>query len=388
MLLVFWSLVFLVIYHYFLYPMGVVFIAQMQEVAPADTGEQVDLSAKDEAWPSVTFIVAAYNEEQVIAAKLENTLSLSYPPELIEIVVVSDGSDDATAEIVQGFAQQGVISLHQPVRRGKTAALNRAVAQARGDIIVFSDANNDFSNNAVEELVRPFIDESVGGVCGVKRIYADSDRQSSAGDGLYWRYESAIKTAESKLGSITAADGEIFAMRKSLYQPIDEKLINDDAAITFSLVKQDYRILYQPKALSWEPASQTIKDDFQVKVRMVAGGFQTLAMEWRNLLPPSDQFSFSFLSHKALRWLMPEALILIFLYSLFWSNGLLMTALLIGQLMFYGLALLGWFRIRSGVVSPVLYFPYYFCSMNAAALFGLFRHLKGQQTTLWTKAER
>ena len=381
----FWVLVFLVAYHYFLYPLVVVFVAQMKQIAPP--GGFAGTQVTDQQVPKVSFIIAAYNEEKVLAAKLENTLALDYPRERLEIIVVSDGSTDDSAASAQRYAEQGVISLHQPERRGKTAALNRAVAAASGDIIIFSDANNDFDAAAVRELVEPFLrDGSVGGVCGVKRIYPEADRQSSAGDGLYWKYESAIKTAESALGSITAADGEIFAMRKALYRAVDESLINDDAAITFQLIRQGYRILYQPRAVSWESASHTIRDDFQVKVRMVAGGFQTLAREWRSLFPPSDQFSFCFLSHKVLRWVMPEALLVILVLSLIYGGQGLMSLFLWVQLLFYGLAAAGWLRGGSG--PAVLYFPYYFCAMNLAALFGLVRYGKGHQTTLWQKAKR
>lgn len=397
MLTMLYTMIFLAAYHYFLYPMGIVFLAQMKTLSsPAEMEPGRDEPAEPESksgqeqWPRVTFLIAAFNEEKVIGAKLANTLALDYPEDLLEIMVVSDGSDDATAEIVRGFAERRVVSLHQPERRGKTAALNRGVAEASGEIVVFSDANNDFGKGAIKALVKPFLDPEVGGVCGVKRIYQDQERQASAGDGLYWQYESVIKAAESRLGSITAADGEIFAMRKALYQPIPEDLINDDAAITFALVRQGYRILYEPQALSWESASQTIADDFQVKVRMVAGGFQTLVREWRGLLPPGSQFAFSFLSHKALRWLMPEAMLLILLLSLVGADESLgVFLLLVLQVLFYGFALVGWFRVKSATTpAPMFYFPYYFCAMNLAALLGLVRYLNGRQTILWRKAER
>ena len=179
----------------------------------------------------VTFLVAAYNESQVIEEKIRNTLSLDYPGDLLEIIVVADGSDDGTERIVETYADQGVISLHRPERRGKTAALNRGVEHAKGEIIVFSDANNEFSKSAIRELVKHFRDENVGGVCGIKQIKPASERESSTGDSIYWSYESRIKQAESDIATIIIADGEIFAIRKDLFEQIDESVINDDAEI-------------------------------------------------------------------------------------------------------------------------------------------------------------
>jgi cellulose synthase/poly-beta-1,6-N-acetylglucosamine synthase-like glycosyltransferase len=197
-----------------------------------------------------------------------------------------------------------------------------------------------------------------------------------------------VKAAESELGSITAADGEIFAVRRALLDPLDERIINDDAELTFALVRKGYRVLYQPTARSWEMASLTIEDDFNVKVRMVAGGFQTIAMHWRMLLPPRSWFSIAFLSHKILRWIAPEILILLLLASALLMEQELYLFLLLGQVAFYGVAWYGWRRRQSGAMSMWVYIPYYFCAMNMAAFFGLGRFLRGRHTTLWQKARR
>lgn len=374
----------LIAYHYLFYPVAMVYLAQIHRFRQPPV---ITRRLTSDQLPRVTLIIAAYNEERVIEQKIENSLALDYPAKKLEILVVSDGSDDTTPALVSAYADRGVVSLHQPERQGKTAALNRAVDQARGEIIVFSDANNDFNPNAIRALVTPFVDPAVGGVNGVKRIRADGDREAAAGDGFYWLYESVLKQAESDLGSITGADGEIFAMRKSLFEPIDTSLINDDAALTFQLIKSGHRILYEPGAVSYEAASIQIEDDFQVKVRMVAGGFQTLMREAAYLFPPRNAFSWQFLSHKMLRWLMPELLIVLLLLSLVYAGNPLIKLLLVLQVGFYLLALVGWLR-RGDSLPFWLYFPFYFVAMNSAALFGLIRFLRGQQSTLWAKATR
>lgn len=372
---------FLVVYHFLVYPGIIIVLARL-----GDQGRKVEASVPP---PRITMVIAAYNEERVITDKLVNTLLIDYPPELLQVIVVSDGSNDGTAAIAGGFDPQRVVSMHHPDRRGKTAALNRAVERADGEIIVFSDANNDFSPNALRELVKHFSDPSVGGVCGVKRIKPAKDRQASVGDGLYWKYESAIKLAEGRVRTITNADGEIFAMRRVLYKSIDEKIINDDAQITIDIVQKGFRVLYEPAAESREYASISVRDDFFVKVRMVAGGFQTVAENWRVLFPPLTWFAFTFLSHKVLRWLIPELLIALFLATVVLIAKPLYQALLFAQLAFYGAALYGWGQARKGGELPTLiYIPFYFCAMNLAALFGLYRYASGWKTQHWRKAQR
>lgn len=371
----------LVVYHYLLYPALVILLSRLRKAAAP-----VLHGAPDSVLPSLTVVIAAYNEERVIAQKLENTLALDYPVERLRIIVAAHGSSDATADLARGFESRGVTVLHDPVRRGKTAALNRAVEAATSEIVVFSDANNQFNADALRQLVRHFADPRVGGVCGLKQIYESADRESAVGDGLYWKYESAIKIAESRLGSITTADGEIFAIRRALYQPLDESLINDDTAITFELVRNRYRVLYEPAARSYEHASIKIEDDFNVKVRMVSGGFQTLTRYWRFLLPPRRAFAWAFLSHKVLRWLAAEFLVLMLVCSVLLATQPFFQLMLIAQLGFYALAWVGWQRRALGAMPIALYVPFYFCAMNLAALFGLYRYVTS--TTQWKKAER
>lgn len=377
---IFFTCATLVVYHYALYPalvMGLAWLRSNSHAAPLPP----------DPLPTLTVVIAAYNEERVIATKIENTLALRYPTHRLRVLVAADGSTDATVDIARRYGAHGVTVLHRPERRGKTAALNRAVASVDSDIVVFSDANNYFDEDALVQLVRHFADPRIGGVCGLKQIYDSASRESSVGDGLYWRYEAAIKLAESRLGSITTADGEIFAIRRQLFRPIDERLINDDAAITFDLVHQGYRVVYEPAARSYEHASIRIEDDFHVKTRMVTGGFQTLVHYRRLLLPPRSWFAIAFLSHKVLRWIAPALLILMAVTSVLLSAQPFFFALTVAQGAFYTLAAFGWLA-RRRQRTLALYVPFYFCAMNLAALHGLARFLRGRYTPAWRKAER
>lgn len=374
-----YACVFLVVLHYLLYPLTIIVWSRLYARKHI---------TDDTYMPTVTLIIAAYNEERVIAQKLENSLSLDYPSDRLQVVVVSDGATDRTPEIVAQYARAGVVSLHRPEREGKTSALNRAVAMATGDIVVFSDANNDFNVDAIKMLVRHFADVQVGGVCGLKQIKPAHDRHASRGDGLYWRYEAAIKQAESDVASITGADGEIFAIRRSLYRTINPRVINDDAELTFSLIAQGYRVLYESAAKSFEYASVSIKDDFFVKVRMVAGGFQTIARHKTMLFPPRSAFALMFLLHKTLRWLMPQFLLLVLVGAALLVKQPVFAVLLALQIAFYTLALLGWRMHAQARIPLLLYVPFYFTSMNIAAFYGWLRYLRGSQTAVWRKATR
>ncbi len=380
---------FLMVYNHFLYPLMVAGLSKIiGNKHNLIVGDAIELIA----YPKVSFIIAAYNEEEVIKDKLNNTLALNYPDNSFEIIVVSDGSNDKTVEIVKSFSGSGVISLHEDARSGKTAALNRAVSNASGDILVFSDANNDFSSNAVIELVKHFGDKAIGAVTGAKHIYTSESRESAIGDGLYWKYESFIKTAESRLGSITAADGEIVAVRKRLYKPINPELINDDAAITFDIVRSGHRIIYEPQARSYEQASADLHDDINVKIRMTAGGYQTIFHEWKYLFPPLTWFSFSFISHKILRWVTPHLMLLTFitslLLSMLLSESTVYILLLVAQIVFYLIALYGWRQRKSTGMSALIYIPMYFTVMNVALFMGFMRFMSNKQGVNWVKARR
>lgn len=379
--IILYGAIILFIYNYFIYPAVVIFISKCKKDNHINTISNVC------DFPTVSFIIAAYNEEKVISDKIKNTLSLDYPSDKFQIIVVSDGSNDKTVSIIKKFQEQGVISLHNDARNGKSAALNRGVEISTGEIIVFSDANNDFSNDAIKQLTKHFNDPVIGAVTGAKHIYDSDDRQSAVGDGLYWKYESKIKEAESTLGSITGAEGEILAVRASLFEPLDKKVINDDAEITFNLVKSGYRVIYEKEAKAYEQASHELLDDFNVKVRMTAGGYQTLSLQRAFLFPPRSWYTFSFISHKLLRWLAPHFMLVIFITPLFLLHRIDMLILFICQIMFYTVSLVAWFN-RKKNLHKLLYIPMYFTVMNIALFWGFVRYFNKNTKSIWKKAER
>ena len=378
-----WISIAFFLYNYFGYPL---LLKVMAYGKPDHHNLKIPDAQELSHFPKVSFIIAAYNEEKVIERKLKNTFELDYPQEQLEIIVVSDGSDDNTAQIVQGFSAR-VVGLHDPKRAGKSAALNRAVEQATGEILLFSDANNDFSRDAIKQLVRHFEDDAIGAVTGAKHIYANDEREAAVGDGLYWRYESAIKRLESQLGSITAAEGEILALRRECFNPIDPFKVNDDAAITFDIVKTGRRVLYEENAKSSEQASIDLVDDINVKIRMTFGGFQTTRLESRYLFPPTHWFAFTFISHKLLRWLAPHFLLAIFICSvLLWQDSFV-NLLLLAQVVFYSIAVYGW-KHRDRKLAALVYIPMYFSVMNYALFRGFLRYLENSNKVQWKKAAR
>jgi biofilm PGA synthesis N-glycosyltransferase PgaC len=333
---------------------------------------------------TVSFIVAALNEEKILHQKIKNCLEMDYPAEKMQFIFVLDGSTDRSYEIVKSYEHLGLICLYDRQRRGKTAAINRAVEIAVGEVVIFSDANSMFDKKAIQYLLQNFSDESIGGVCGRKGIVPNSDRAASRGDSFYWDIESVIKMLQSKIGSISTGDGEIFAIRRRLYHKLPEIIINDDTAITFDLINDGYRVVYEPSAITYEEASLTLKDDFNVKVRMVAGGYQSLQIYGKLLFPKVPLFCLQFISHKVLRWLMPVLLILLLISNMFLLEYRIYQCLFLLQLLFYLAALMGYlYKFR------ILYFPLYYVAMNLAALAGLYKFARGDMgTKIWKKAER
>ena len=239
----------------------------------------------------------------------------------------------------------------------------------------------------MRKLVRSFADPAVGGVSGRKIVLEDASREArcATGETAYWGYEAALKTAESLCGSIVTADGEIFAMRRSLFRTMPPTIVHDDMYLSLTIVASGHRLVYENDACSAEYASRTLRDEFHLKSRYASAGYQILSAFRKLLLPPRSWFALEFLSHKLLRWLVP-----FFLMGTLAASGaadaLLYRCALWAQLAFYAAALAG-FAVRRAK-TRVLYFPFYFSAMNAAALYGFFRFLTTGQTTLWRKAER
>jgi cellulose synthase/poly-beta-1,6-N-acetylglucosamine synthase-like glycosyltransferase len=340
--------------------------------------------------PAVSLIILAYNEETVIADKIKNSLDLKYPRERLEIIVVTDGSEDATPGIVEKFRPEGVTLLHSPERKGKGAAINRGVQAASGDILVFSDANAIYSADTIEKLARNFNDPEVGAVSGRKTV-VQTQAAITQSEGFYWRYESAIKRMESLISSTVGVVGEMMSIRRELFRPIPPSVINDDFCLMHTVLRQGYRVIYEPDAVCWEVSAQNMKDENVRRRRINAGRFQVL---FRPDLWPWNQplVLFQLISHKFLRLLLPQFMLGAWLGNLavlaMPSPPGAMVWLFIAQCLFYGCALLGWLGERKGRRWKIPAIVYYITSGALTSLDGLTRYLTGKQTVLWEKARR
>lgn len=338
--------------------------------------------------PSVTLLIAAFNEEDVIAAKLENSFALDYPRELLEIVVVADGSSDGTCDVVLRYADRGVRLMHQPERRGKNHAMNRAVPMARGEILVFSDANAYFERPAIRHLVRNFGDPRVALVAGEKRV-ARGDGTVGDAEGMYWRYESWLKRLDSRVSSVMGAAGEIFAVRKACYAPPPADAIIEDFMLSMGLVRDGWRVVYEPEASAVEEASPNASEEFKRKVRIVAGGWQAVVRLWPLVTPRYGVVAFQFVSHRVLRWVaVPFLLPIVLGLNVALAGEPLYQGLLALQMIFYGLALLGYLLERRGRTWKPAYLPFFFVFLNWAAACGAWRYWMGSQAVTWEKVRR
>jgi biofilm PGA synthesis N-glycosyltransferase PgaC len=387
----FWLSVLFILYVYLGYPLVLTLLARLWP-------KQVEYPSH---LPKVTLLIAAHNEQDVIASKLENTLALDYPGENLQILVAADGSDDRTVEIVKSFESRGVELSYQPERHGKMAAMNRAMSGVQNEIIVFSDANNLYAPETLRELMKPFSDDKVGAVSGAKHILIGEDALSRT-DGLYWRYESYIKEQETRLGSCAGVSGEILAIRSSLYQSPPDYVINDDFFLALGIWRKGYRLVYAPGARSFEHGSLTEEDEAVRRSRIVAGRYQVMfrsvqLLPWRNPV-----LVWQILSHKFIRPWVPFAMMLAFVTNLLaflhfdgasnagilylsWPYNLLFFSL---QVLFYLSAWLGDHFKGQGLIGKILYIPTFLVNSNFSALRGLISFLTGRQTTLWQRARR
>jgi cellulose synthase/poly-beta-1,6-N-acetylglucosamine synthase-like glycosyltransferase len=331
-----------------------------------------------------TLLISAFNEAEVIGEKLENALALEYPQGQLEILVVSDCSDDGTDEIVSRFASRGVRLLRQLQRLGKTAGLNLAVPQARGEILIFSDANAIYQSDAVKQLVVHFVDRQVGYVVGNARYrQTEGEAASAASEGLYWKLETWLKQKESEFGSVVGGDGAIYAIRRELFSPLRSTDINDFLN-PLQIIERSYRGVYEPSAVCFEEAGESFEKEFRRKVRIIGRSANALLRAPRTLLPwVQPRHCFALVSHKLLRWLIPLFLIALLICNLILINSPFFRVVLGLQISFYAFAAIGW-TLESRAKSPkVFYLPYYFCLVNLASLFGIFNLLTGSLSPTW-----
>jgi len=340
--------------------------------------------AKKNIEPRVTVLITAYNEEQAIRAKLENTLLIEYPKEKLEILVASDGSDDQTEELVREFSGEGVKLFRQPGRKGKTYTQNKAVEKATGEIILFSDATTMYKENILYEVLPNFADESIGCVAG-KLIYVDnSDSDVGKGAISYWNYETFLKRSESRACSLIGASGCLYAVRKSAYQPMYQEACSDFLICTM-VYRQGLRTIYEPKAICTEETNQKTDKEMKMRVRVITQTFTDL---WRNreMMNPfrSGFYAIELISHKLLRYSVPFFLSLLFMSNLLLSVfQIVFVAILVLQIMFYASAFLGLLLEKTGNRLGLLAIPFYFVLGNFASLVGFYKFLSGERYITW-----
>ena len=375
-LILFWAAVFLIIYTYFGFPLGVIL-----------RGLLWDFPYQEEPTyqPTVSLVISAYNEVNSIAAKLDNILSMEYPQDRLEIVIASDGSTDGTDSIVERYKGQGVNLVSLP-RVGKAAALNAAVNASSGEILVFSDANSMYKTDAIQKLVPPFADPKVGGVAG-NQVYKTkvSGASSSDGERAYWNFDRMLKRFQSKSGNTLAATGAIYAIRRSLFRPIPDG-VSDDFVTSTAVIVQGYRLVFAPEAIAYEPVAATTQVEFGRKVRVIIRSWKAFIFR-RELLNPFRYkfYAIQLFSHKILRYLVFLPLGMLFFVSPFlWKAGLLYQMATMGQVAFYSCALSGWLlhRTRFGR-KKIFTIPFYFCMVNTASLVAILNVLRGRQIKHW-----
>lgn len=371
----FWGSIALIVYTYILFPL----ITVIRGALRPRFYHTLSIA------PSVSMIIAAYNEAESIRAKLENVLELVYPSDSLEVLVASDGSTDGTNEIVQEFAEQGVRLLALP-RQGKAGALNAAVAVARGEILVFSDANSMYAADAIQELVRPFADHRVGGVAGNQCYLKEEDDDSgNAGEHSYWNFDRLMKEYQSRSGNAISATGAIYAIRRSLFERVPGG-VTDDFTISTGVIEAGYRLVFAPDARAFEPATESSSREFGRKVRIITRGLRAVLVRYRLLNPFQYGFySFQLFSHKVLRRLVVFPLLIMLLANpLLLLNGLFYQATLAAQLLFYGMAALGFYAKNERIKRHKLFsIPTFFCMVNAAAFMATVNVVRGHKIERW-----
>jgi cellulose synthase/poly-beta-1,6-N-acetylglucosamine synthase-like glycosyltransferase len=380
---VFWGCLGLTVYAYAGYPLLLAAWSRMRGVPVGDFGEG---EKEGDVLPKVSLIIPAYNEEQVIARKILNSLELDYPAHLLEIVVVSDGSSDSTEALARQTAGERVRLVFLEDRQGKTACINAVLPGLLGEIVVFTDANAFFLPDALRELVRPFRIPGIGCVMGELRYAQEGSLNSSLGEGLYWRYENFIKERESRLGSTIVGNGAIYAMRRAHCRILPRE-VEADVANPLLALSAGSRVIFLRTARCLERPAGTVREEFRRKTRIITNQITSYLYGWRDFRPLPPGAIFQIVSHKVLRWLVPFFLAGLLAASAARRGSLLLDGMLALQVLFYLAALAGW-GLESGrrPVPRLLFLPYYFCAVNVASIKGMADFALGRHRVVWEKA--
>ena len=388
--ILFWACLLIVFYTYLGYGILLYIIIRLRRFFKGKP--QKTVMPQDDELPTMTLMICAYNEEDVVAEKMENTLAIDYPKDKLRIMWVTDGSNDHTNELLSAYPEVDIV--FSPERRGKTAALKHGLRELQTRYVAFTDANTMINTDALREIARLFRDPTVGCVSGEKRVAARKAGEMAAeGEGLYWKYESTLKRWDSELYSAMGAAGELYAIDPKLCREVPDEALLDDFMMSMYVVQAGKRIAYTADAYAMEYGSANIYEESKRKRRIAAGGLQSI---WwlRSMLNPLRQplVTFQYVSHRVLRWsITPIAMVLLLLVNIALvaiGAGSFYTVMLIGQALFYLAAILGWLLNHYGYKNKLLYTAYYFVFMN----FNVFRgmaYLKSHgKSGAWEKAKR
>ncbi|BAO75978.1 glycosyltransferase family 2 protein [Winogradskyella sp. PG-2] len=389
--ILFWILLIIILYTYIGYGILLWIMVKIKRLIFIKNNTKIILNPL----PEVTLLIPAYNERDYVNQKMENTMSLNYPKDKLKIVWVTDGSSDGTNSMLGGY--DNVQLFHRNERKGKINAINRVMPHVKTPIVVFSDANTNLGLDSIIHIVNGFNNDKVGCVSGEKRIVNKaSDSAAGAGEGLYWKYESRLKKWDAELYSAVGAAGELFAIRTELYKEVEPDTILDDFIISLRIARQGYMIQYNPEAYAVENASANVKEELKRKIRISAGGIQSV-IRLKSLLNVFKYglLSFQYISHRVLRWtITPLCLLLIIPVSFVLasmeglSNYSFYNIVFWLQITFYVSALLGWFLENNSTRIKLLFVPYYFFIMNLAVILGFFRHIGNNQSVNWERSKR
>lgn len=383
---IFWLSIFIVCYSYIGYGLLLYLVIRVKRLLQ---GKKADAAAP--FVPDVTFLVAAYNEEDFIAEKIANSLAMNYPAGKIQFIFVTDGSSDNTNEIISQHPR--ITLLYDPQRKGKMAAVNRAMAMVTTPFVVLSDANTLLNPAAVSLLMQHFADDQVGVVAGEKKVMATTGGAEAQGEGMYWKYESLLKKWDAELYSVMGAAGELIAIRTALYEQPQEDTILDDFMISFKINMKGYRVMYEPAAYAMETSSASLQEEYKRKVRISAGGFQSMG----RLLPLLNPFRYpkitwQYISHRVLRWtLAPLSLLLALVANILlivFNGGPVYIITGVLQLLFYMAAFTGYVLAQKQIKAKYFYIPFYFVFMNVAVYIGCIRFFRKRQSAVWERAQR
>jgi cellulose synthase/poly-beta-1,6-N-acetylglucosamine synthase-like glycosyltransferase len=376
---VFWLCMAAMFHTYILYPLTLRFWPKRFAVPP---------TMPDDRWPTVAVLIPAYNEEAVIEAKVRNSLSLDYPDGKLTVLVGSDGSTDRTDQIVEAVSSPRLQLIRLPGRSGKTGVLNQLSARTDAGILVFTDANVMLAPDALRKLIRHFADPAVGVAGGGKYIQIPQGAEAVRGEAIYGAYENRLRAAESAIGGMSGVMGSCMAMRHALFQPFAPGAINDDTVPSIWAVLAGQRNVYDIEAKAFEESGRSVAEEFNRRIRIGAGNFQTLFHYIRVLSPAYGVAAYTYFCHKVLRWIFPFLMLGALVGNLLLVAQPVYSALLLIQLAGYAAVLAGFLLDRIGIRIPLINQLYHFTALNVALLRGFFVYARGIRTSAWQPTER